>query len=213
MIVPTLLSWFIIMASAAPTGPSVHPSVIIQGEATQGTDQNPDYHTPAPPSSQVQQPALSLQPDPRGGFHLISEQFLWSPVGGAPTFVLLQQPISSPRSFIPLISPAFINQLDSTLSSFSSEEFEVNIYLSTALTDPSAATVQPVKQAAGLQNLVSTVGTPSTGAPQNQVPTSSGPPMDTNGVPVGSEKPAEEMATVQHPVEAELLPLTQTRSV
>lgn len=136
--VPAIIGFF-----SFQTGPTVLPSGIIQGEATRGTNQNPDYQTPAPPSSQVQQPrpALSLQPDPRGGFHLLSPttRFLWSPVGGAPMFFHLQQPvghhrqiypdthkrdgtysnlnlpsfpqISPPRSFIPLISSAFINQL------------------------------------------------------------------------------------------------------
>uniref|UniRef100_H3C3N1 Uncharacterized protein n=1 Tax=Tetraodon nigroviridis TaxID=99883 RepID=H3C3N1_TETNG len=190
MILPTLLSC-VIMVSAAPT--SVPSPVLTPGEATQGPNQTPDVETAAPPTPQVQ------QPDPYGGFHLLSpsEQLLWSPVGGTPVFLLLQ-PLISP----PLLSSPFVNQLDSTLSSFSSEEFEVGIYLSTALTDPSAATIQLENQAAGLQNQMP--------AQQTPVPTSSGPPVDTNRVPAGSGAAAEKMAAVHRPAGAKLLPPTPT---
>lgn len=72
-------------------------SVAIREEATRGPNQKADLQTPAPPSPQVQ------KPDPHGGFHLLSptEQFLWSPVGGAPMFILLQQLVGHDQEIYP----------------------------------------------------------------------------------------------------------------
>lgn len=61
--------------------------MVTRGEATQGPSQKPDLQTPAAPT-----PDVRLL-NPNSGFHLLSptEQFLWSPVGGTPMLILLQQ--------------------------------------------------------------------------------------------------------------------------
>lgn len=84
------------------------------------------------------------------------------------------------------------------------------MYLSTVLTNPPAGAVQPVNQAAGLANselqgIVPTLVTSSAGVPQTQSPASSAPPQpNTNGFPAGLERPTQEVATVQIPVELKL---------
>lgn len=76
---------------------NVPSPAVIRGEATQGPNQKPDFQTPAPPTPQAQ------QPDPHGGFYLLSptEQFLWSPVGGIPVFILLQQLVGHNQEIYP----------------------------------------------------------------------------------------------------------------
>lgn len=79
------------------------------------------------------------------------------------------------------------------------------------LTNPSAGAVQPVNQATGLKNpeqqgIVPTVRTLSAGVPQTQGPASSGPQLNTEGVPEGLARSPQEVATVQTPVQPKLKP-------
>lgn len=73
---------------------------------------------------------------------------------------------------------------------------QVNIYLSTALIDPSAATIQLVNQAVGLQHLVPTIGNLSSGAQQPPITTTSGRSVDTTRVPAGTGTAAEEASNI-----------------
>lgn len=112
----------------------------------------------------------------------------------------LSAPLLWPLSFLSLHSVSL-----SLCLSVSPVSSQVNIYLSTALIDPSAATIQPVNQAAGLQHLVPTVGNLWAGAQQPPVTTTSGRP-DTSRIPAGPGAAAEEASDIQ----PELLPPTQT---
>ncbi len=88
---------------------------------------------------------------------------------------------------------------------------QLDVYLPTVLTNPSAGTIQPVNKAAGLTNpeqqgIVPTVGTLSAGVPQRQGAISSGLHLNTHGFPAGLERPTREAATVQTPAEPKLQP-------
>ncbi|TDH16228.1 hypothetical protein EPR50_G00017600 [Perca flavescens] len=105
----------------------------------------------------------------------------------------------------------------SLLGSLSSEEFQMaaklgqlGVYLNTVLTNPPARAVQHVIRATGLANpeqkgIVPTVGTSLSGVLQTQGPASSGPQPNTNGLPAGLKRPAQE-ATVQTSVQPKLQP-------
>ncbi|KAA8594791.1 calcium-binding protein P [Etheostoma spectabile] len=113
---------------------------------------------------------------------------------------MLQQPKSSP------------------FGSLSSEEFQMaaklgqlGVYLNTVLTNPPAGAIQHVIRATGLANpeqksIVPTVGTSLSGVLQTQGPASSGPQPNTNGLPGGLKRPAQEAATVQISVQPKLQP-------
>lgn len=86
---------------------------------------------------------------------------------------------------------------------------QLGVYLPTVLRNLPAGAVQPVSQAAGLANIeqqgvVPTV--PTSSAPQTQELASSVPQLNTNKVPIGLERPAQEDATVQTPVQPKLQP-------
>ncbi|XP_074487506.1 uncharacterized protein LOC141765335 [Sebastes fasciatus] len=107
--------------------------------------------------------------------------------------LLLQQPKSSP-----------LGSLSSEELQMAAELGQLSVYLSTMLTNSHAGAVQSVSQAAGLvnpeqQGVVPTVGTSS--VPQTPGPASSGPQPNANGDPAGLERPAQEAATVQTPVQ------------
>lgn len=119
MIINILISFFPIMASAAPVRflfednkksctlwqylllfssfhfqvhPTELPSLRSHGEATQDPRQRPQAQTPAPLSPLVEQPGFSQQPDPQGGSQLRppTQHFAWSPLGGSPMFIPVQ---------------------------------------------------------------------------------------------------------------------------
>ncbi|XP_041790202.1 synapsin-1-like [Chelmon rostratus] len=127
-----------------------------------------------------------------------------TPNGAAPS---APQPIQQQQN--PLIVYLLQQPMNVALGSLSSEELEMaaklgqlGVYLPSVLTNPSAGVAQPVDQAAGLTNpeqqgIGPTVGTSSAGVPQTQGPASSGPQPNTNGLPVGLEKPTQETVTVQ----------------
>ncbi|XP_029285974.1 uncharacterized protein LOC115007303 [Cottoperca gobio] len=188
------------------------------------------FRLPAPLSPNVEQPqaGVTLQPGLQGGpqFLLPTQHYTWSPLGGSPMIIPLQpslygsQPANQPTlpqqplifppyRYFPHFSSPYRNQLSSTLGSLSSEELQLAMYLTTVLTNPPAAAVQPVSQAAGLANreqqgIVPTVE--STGVPQTLEPASSGPQPNTNVLPVGLERPAQEATTVQTSIQAKLQP-------
>lgn len=83
---------------------------------------------------------------------------------------------------------------------------QLGVYMPPVLTNLPAGAVQPVNQAVGLTNpeqqgIVPTEATSSATVPQTQGLASSGPQPNTNGVPVGLERPAKEAATIQTPAQ------------
>ncbi|XP_044045150.1 uncharacterized protein LOC122873001 isoform X2 [Siniperca chuatsi] len=172
------------------------------------------------------------QPYPPYGFELILESPLpqtpanqppnnpllpaETPLGAVPSGNALQP---MPQQQNPQIVYMLQQHMNSPLGSLSSEELEMaakmgqlGVYLSTVLANSPAAAVQPVNQAAGLANpeqqgIVPTVMTSSAGFPQTPGLASSGPRPNTNGVPVGLQRPVEEeAATVQTPAQPKLQP-------
>ncbi|KAF3852057.1 hypothetical protein F7725_005412, partial [Dissostichus mawsoni] len=104
-----------------------------------------------------------------------------------------------------------------TLGSLSSEELQMAaemgqlaMYLTNLLKNSPAGAILPVSQAAGLANpenqgMVPTAGT-SVGVPQTGGLARSGPQPNTNVIPVGLERTAQQSATVQTSVQAKLQP-------
>ncbi|XP_071359852.1 integrator complex subunit 3 homolog [Trachinotus anak] len=134
-----------------------------------------------------------------------------APSGNAPEPIQQQQ---NPQIVYMLQQP-----MSSPLGSLSSEELEMaakmgqlGMYVPTVLTNlPTGGGVQPVSQAAELTNqaqagVVPTVVTSSAGVPRAQGLAGTEPQPNTNSVPVGLERPTQEAATVQSPVEPQLLP-------
>ncbi|XP_040892355.1 DNA translocase FtsK-like isoform X2 [Toxotes jaculatrix] len=88
---------------------------------------------------------------------------------------------------------------------------QLGAYVPTVLTNLPTGAVQTVSQAAGLTNVgqagvVPTVVTSSSGVPQAQGLASTGPQPNTNCVPAALERAAQEVVTVQTPVQPALQP-------
>ncbi|XP_026159767.1 proline-rich receptor-like protein kinase PERK14 isoform X2 [Mastacembelus armatus] len=106
---------------------------------------------------------------------------------------MVQQPMSSPPG-----------ALSSEEIQMASKMNQLGVYMSTVLTNLPAGAGLPVNQAAGLSNPeqegnVPNIGTPSAGVSQQGL-TGCGPQPNANSVPVGLEKAAQNVATVQTPV-------------
>ncbi|XP_023261673.1 methyl-CpG-binding domain protein 6-like [Seriola lalandi dorsalis] len=134
-----------------------------------------------------------------------------APSGDAPQPIQQQQ---NPQIVYMLQQP-----MSSLLGSVSSEELQMaakmgqlSMYVPTVLTNlPTGGGVQAASQAAGLTNqaqagVVPTAVTPSGGVPQTERLASTGLQPDTDTLPVGLERAAQEAATVQSPVQPQLQP-------
>lgn len=104
MLIIILLSCFTIMVSAVPA----RPLLLSQGGATQATNQQPDAQTPAPLSPKVEQPQPGV---PQGGPQFLSptHYYTWSPLGGSPMIIPVQQSVHGSQTFPqqPLILPPY----------------------------------------------------------------------------------------------------------
>ncbi|XP_041839492.1 ameloblastin [Melanotaenia boesemani] len=123
----------IILVSAVPVGPHVHPPQLSQGETTQkvqpveATNQIPEAQSPAPLSPVLEQPnhGTLQQPNPQGSAQASSPLYMWFPQGGSPVIIplyqsaqgslpanqLTQQPlIFPPYGFLPVPPSPYGNQ-------------------------------------------------------------------------------------------------------
>lgn len=136
-----------------------------------------------------------------------------APIGNAPQPVQQQQ--QQTPQIVYMLQQPMSSQL--ALGGLSSEELEMaakmsqlGVYMPTVLTNQPAGAVQPEMQAAaGLTNpeqqgIAPTVGISAAGVQQGQV--CSGSQLNANNVPAGLEGAAQEVVTVQTPVQVKLEP-------
>uniref|UniRef100_A0A3B4T923 Uncharacterized protein n=1 Tax=Seriola dumerili TaxID=41447 RepID=A0A3B4T923_SERDU len=170
-------------------------------QPVEATNQNPEVQTPAPLSPRVDQaqPGIPQQMGPQGGPQLVPspQHYTWPPLGDGLMIIPLQPSFHGSQ---PANQPALPQQP------------LLSMYVPTVLTNlPTGGGVQAASQAAGLTNqaqagVVPTAVTPSGGVPQTERLASTGLQPDTDTLPVGLERAAQEAATVQSPVQPQLQP-------
>uniref|UniRef100_A0A3Q3SMV6 Uncharacterized protein n=1 Tax=Mastacembelus armatus TaxID=205130 RepID=A0A3Q3SMV6_9TELE len=142
-----------------------------------------------------------------------------TPSGTAPsrdTLQTMQQP-QVPLLWNLVMMMIYCTETFLSLFQMASKMNQLGVYMSTVLTNLPAGAGLPVNQAAGLSNPeqegnVPNIGTPSAGVSQQGL-TGCGPQPNANSVPVGLEKAAQNVATVQTPLCTEITSLQQLRGV
>ncbi|XP_040892356.1 DNA translocase FtsK-like isoform X3 [Toxotes jaculatrix] len=175
-------------------------------------------------SQPANQPALPQQPlifPPYGYFPLFSlpHRNQFSPYGFPTTLEapLPQTPANQPPNspVLPAETPAEAAAAAAPQpvqqQQMAAKMSQLGAYVPTVLTNLPTGAVQTVSQAAGLTNVgqagvVPTVVTSSSGVPQAQGLASTGPQPNTNCVPAALERAAQEVVTVQTPVQPALQP-------